>query len=259
MRVLCLVLLASVVVTGTAAADAILLEDGFNTFSLGTAWQATSWDGGTAGENATGAPDVSLLGGVSHGGAVTLQMGSDGAPPEWKGIETIAAITAPGGASALTLNVRTTAANAHLPIEVGLLGESGEWVKMYYTYNAWTTNYSDSDGNTASWGSWYSRTAPGSFRRWEMTIGVAGVVANIYDDLDVLRNTWTFAGPTLADFGSTVDVVLRQQRAGLDPGSFPPTVYVDSVRVSSVPEPATLSLLAFGGLGILARRRRTRR
>lgn len=264
MRTLIMAALIAAVAVGTASAATVTrFQDDFNTFTLGTSWQATSWDGGVAGQNSTGAPNVTLTGGVTHGSAVTLEMasGTNNTNVEFKGIETITPIPITGLVS-LTLDVRTTAGNSHMPIEVGLLGSSGEWMKMYYTYTAWTTNYDDSDGNHDAWGHWHSGTAPSEFRRWVMTIDDLGVTAEIFDASDTLRNTWTYPGLTLADLGNTATLVLRQQLGGTpaSPGTAAPRVWVDSVTLTAVvPEPATAILFGCGVLGLVGwgwRRRR---
>ena len=253
MRTLSIAILMTALATSPASAGTVsLFQDDFDTFSLGTAWQATSWDGGVSGENATGVPDVTLAGGVTRSGAVTLEMasGTNDLGVEFKGIETIDSIPTTGVFS-LTLDVRTTGANSHMPIEAALVGSSGEWMKMYYTYAAWKSNYDDSAGNHDDWGSWSSGTTPGEYRRWVMTIDDLGVTSEIYDASDTLRNTWTFTGLTLADLGSTAKLVLRQQLGGTpaSPGTAAPRVWVDYVSlIADVPEPGTFVLLAAGGL-----------
>ena len=238
----------------TASAEMILFQDSFDTFSLGTTWQATAWGG------ATGAPDVKLLGGQSHGGELTLDMGSGNDNAEFKGIETVSSIPIDGMVS-LTLDVRTTAANAHLPIEATLLGESGDWAQMYYTYTAWTNNYSDSAGNSDALGSWPSGMTPGTYRRFVITADLAGVTAEVYDQTDTLRWSQSFTSFNLSDLGDSVDVLLRQQKGLIEPpdGHYAPLVYVDQVTLTGyTPEPTTLTLLALGGLGLAVRRRRAR-
>ena len=268
MRTLSIAILMTALATSPASAGTVsLFQDDFDTFSLGTAWQATSWDGGIAGQNATGVPDVTLAGGVTHGGAVTLEMasGTNDLSVEFKGIETIGSIPITDVFS-VTLDVRTTGANSHMPIEAALVGSSGEWMKMYYTYSAWTSNYDDSAGNHDDWGSWYSGTDPGAYRRWDMTIDDLGVTSQIFDAGDTLRNTWTFTGLTLADLGSTAKLVLRQQLGGTpaSPGTAAPRVWVDYVSlIADGAEPGTFVLLAAGGLYTIGygwgRRRRRRR
>ncbi len=262
MRTLTMAALITVVATSAASGTTVtLFQDDFNSFALGTTWQATTWDGGVSGENATGAPDASLVGGVNHGGPITLQMGSLGdanTTAEFKGVETIASfpITNP---FPLTLDVRTTAANTHMPIEVGLLGSSGEWMKMFYTYSAWTNNFLDSAGDSDSYGLWPSGMTPGAYRRWVMTVDDSGVTALVYDASDTLRWSDTFSGLKLADLGSTATLVLRQQKGGstASPGTTAPTAWVDSVTLTAnVPEPSTIILAALGLLGLMFRPRK---
>ena len=247
MRTGSVVVLVIALAACTASAEMILFQEDFNTFSLGTTWQATAWDG------ATGAPNV-LTGGVNHGGPITLQMASTTGSTAMKGIETIIPVSIDGMVS-VTLDVRTTAANVNndTSIEATFLGESGDWAQMYYTYTAWTNHYEDSEGNSDSFGLWPSNMAPGNYRRFVITADLAGVTAEVYDQTDTLRWTQSFTNFNLSDLGDSVDIVLRQD------DYLGPIVFVDYVSVSGyTPEPTTLTLLALGGLGLAVRRRRAR-
>ena len=183
-------------------------------------YRVTAWDGGVAGQNATGVPDVVLTANVDHDGAATLQMTSstNNASAEFKGIETVAAIPT-NGILSLTLDVRTTAGNSQ---DRGRFGRVDEDV-LHDT--AWTEELRR---RITDWGDWHSGTRYDEYRRWVMTIDGTGI-AEIYDAGDTLRETWSFTGLTLADLGTTASVVLRQQLGGdfASPGTAAPTVWVD--------------------------------
>lgn len=247
------ILLSAATATAASAGTVVGFQDDFDSFALGTDWQATSWQG------AVGVPDVTLAGGVNHNGPITLQMGSSQDDGEFRGIETIDSIPVSNVLS-LTLDVRTTAANAHMPIEAALVGSSGEWVNMFYTYTAWTSNVTDSAGDSASWGQWYGGTQPQYYRRWVMTLDDIGLLAQVFDEPGTLRWSQTFTGLTLGDLGGTAKIVLRQQEGGVSPGTAAPTVWVDYVALTGlVPEPSTFALAAFGLLGLAFWGRRRRR
>jgi hypothetical protein len=229
----------------SAVGDVVLLQDNFDSFALGTTWQGTTWQG------ATGAPDGVLAGGVTQNGAVALRMNSVTGISDWKGIETIAPISLAGMRS-ITLDVRTTADNINnaSPIEVTLLGDSGKWMKFYYTYTAWQNNYLDSDGHTGVLGSWPSGMDPYQYRRWIFQVADGGVAVSVRDKDDVLRwGPTSFSSPSLSGLGSSVDIVLRQNK---NLGS---NIYVDYVTLTgTVPEPSTLVMaIGIGVTGLLAR------
>jgi MYXO-CTERM domain-containing protein len=245
MRKAVLLLLVLAAACAAAMAQPIeLFHDGFDTFALGTTWQATDW-GGTP-----GAPNV-LIGGEAHSGPVTLHMASTSGTGTMRGIETAGTIDITGMVS-LTLDVRTTAANTNntTPVEVSLLGETGEWMRQYYTYTAWTNHYDDSSGNHSAWGQWYSGMQPQYFRRYVKTVDLDGTHAQVYDETGALRWSQSYSGLTIHDLGSAADIVIRQHDAAN------PHIWVDYATLSGyTPEPATLTLLALGGLGLLRRRK----
>jgi hypothetical protein len=199
-------LLAALTADPCKAGTISLFQDDFNSFSLGSAWQATAWQG------ATGAPST-LIGGVNSGGAITLQMGSSTTSTEWKGIETISAIPV-GNVMSLILNARTTGSTTGLNashIEVTLRGSSGAWMKAYYTYEGWTNNYLDSDGNIGTFGLWPTPLLyPANYRRWTFAVDPLGVTASVIDDAGTVRWSQTYSSFTLDDLGSSVSIVLRQ-------------------------------------------------
>ena len=61
----------------------------------------------------------------------------------------------------------------------------------------------------------------------------------------------TFSGSTT---WGDLDIILARAGAGEWPGATSYTAFVDNISV--VPEPATMSLLALGGIATLIRRRR---
>ncbi len=65
---------------------------------------------------------------------------------------------------------------------------------------------------------------------------------------------WTKLTYQFTATGTTTRIALRNVAAGYKENA----VNLDSVSLVVVPEPATMSLLALGGLGVLARRRRRR-
>jgi len=230
-------------VASSVAVGGRIFQDDFDTFALGATWQGTTW-GGTSGAPTT------LIGGASYNGAIALEVAGTGSGA-MRGIELINPLDVTGALS-LTLDVRTSASNFSYPVEVSLRGETGAWMRMFYTYTAWTNNYDDSSGNAVSWGGWFGGMQPDYYRRYFMNVTDTGVDVAIYDEPGNLRWAQSFGGLSVSDFGNSVDVAIRQ----LD-DHWATRIWVDYVSVSAVtPEPTTLTLLGLGLAAMVRRRRR---
>lgn len=89
------------------------------------------------------------------------------------------------------------------------------------------------------------------------TLASKSFAANVADDQDmgIGGNLGTaIYKPQAADIGTEIFVVFATHASNVTGGD--PMIGVDNAVVSIVPEPATLTLLAMGGLGMLLRRRR---
>lgn len=248
-----LLVLAVVRACASQAQAVMLFDDDFSTFSLGTTWQATSFDG------ATGAPDVALS---SNGTLLEMQSGTDNA--DYRGIETIASIST-NYILSFTLDGRVDVLNtgsdaSPAAIELILAGSSGAWVKASASQNTtagpdWSDDYADSAGNTAGSGS-FAHSPVTQLRRFVLSVDGTGVGLTVYNEDDSLNAfSASFANLTLGDFGDSVDIVLRQLKVS---GGNNARGRVDFVTLSAttMPEPGTLWCTALGAAVLLGRRRR---
>jgi len=99
-----------------------------------------------------------------------------------------------------------------------------------------------------------------SYRYSDITVGNVGsgalsspVDPVAYDDLDL--SLTALADRTL-EAGGSVTVRVSFSGGSGNSAVTGPNNYIDNVAFTGVPEPATMALLAFGGLTVLSRRRR---
>ncbi|MEX2170838.1 MAG: PEP-CTERM sorting domain-containing protein [Pirellulales bacterium] len=235
---------------------AIVLDEPFDSFVLGTTWQATP----------AGAPNETLAF-VNDGTTTYLHMASIGAVSEFRGIETIAPISLAGVAS-LVVDVRLRPINeggngTPSAAEVAVLGASGEFSRAVasspYSPGAWADSYIDSDGTNVKTD--FAHCASGgcdSYRRFVLTIDGAGTSMAAYN-ADGSLNAFSASNPalTLASYGSEVDIALRQMQVANEVAA---RGFFDSVTVSTtaIPEPTGMMLLGLGALGLFVLRRRNK-
>jgi hypothetical protein len=202
------------------AADEVLLEDTFEFFELGEAWQ----------EHGAGLPDVTLAVGFSDGSEV-LQMVTSGFEEDFFGIETVASISLTGLAD-IRVDARLRPINQGVEgsvaaAEVLLLGASGEFIRAFASNNAgpdpafmndWANHYADSYDNYATSGPWAHCTDKGgpacdAMRNLVVTVTATETIVQAFDDNsdpDWPRWETSFDDFTLADLGSSLTLALRQ-------------------------------------------------
>jgi hypothetical protein len=110
---------------------------------------------------------------------------------------------------------------------------SGDWIQLGFAWEQVTGNYTiyvnGVAQTTGSAGAGYWSTSSGAYSPWAMTIGNIKSAGN---------------APYGGQFDGTIDDVVISD------------VYQDTAIFSRVPEPATMGLLAIGGLGVVLRRKR---
>lgn len=215
-----ILLLASVIWAATlptAFGADILLEDTFEFFELGETWQ----------EHGAGVPDQAL-GVIFANDSEVLQMMTSGSSDEFFGVETIAPISI-AGLSDLKVDARLRPINmgvegAVAAAEVAIIGSSGQIMRAFASNNAgpdpesandWADHYEDSKGNVGTTGGWpHCDVACDAMRNLVLSVTTSGTTIQAFDDLDDPEiPTWeaTFDGFTLADFGTSITIALRQQ------------------------------------------------
>jgi len=246
------ILLASLPCSARAG---IVLDDPFNSFSLGTTWQSTG----------AGVPGDTLAY-VFDGTNNYLHMGSVGAADEFRGIETITPISLVGVGS-VVVDVRLRPINdgsgSSSAAEVAVLGASGKLSRALssnaFAPGAWADSYVDSEGSNTKVD--FAHCAFGgcdSYRRFVLTIDGTGTSLAVFN-ANESANGFSAFNPalTLADYGSEIDIALRQLQLS---GGGTVRGFFDSVTVTTaaIPEPASAALLGLGAIGFTAMRRRVR-
>lgn len=151
-----------------------------------------------------------------------------------------------------------------------------EWYKAAY-YNPATSSYydyptssnaapgrdmADISGNNANcYGdpipidSPYYTTLVGEFQNSDSPYGTFDQGGNVFEWNEAIISG-SYRGLRGGSYGLNVYTLLASDRGSLDPSSEDDSI---GFRVSEVPEPASMGLLALGGLALLARRRTARR
>ena len=248
-----LVVTGSMLMMSAAAHAATVLDDPFDSFTLGTTWQPLG----------TGAPDI-VAGFAIIGPDNVLRMGSTAGAPVYQGVETIAPISLVGVVS-MTVDVRLRPLNQGVPgsvqsAMVAVLGASGAFSSAGATGPAtvegpsWADLYLDSEGSANAASADFNHPAVDGWRRMILTIDGAGTSLSVLN-ADDSANAFSVSNPnlTLADYGAEVDIALRHLKTSAV-ATFGDYDFVTVTTV--VPEPSGGILTGAALLGLAAWRRR---
>lgn len=231
------------------ASATTVLDDQFDSFSLGTTWQV----------HGPGQPELGLMSELSGTNNVLLLYSSNDVT-EYRGVETISAISLTGLAS-LTVDTRVRPLNhggngSPAAVEVAILGEGGVFSSAAASNVApgtlvWGDQYADSEGSADTKSADFNHCDFGgcdSSRRLILTIDASGTSLTVLNADDTV-NAFSASNANLpiSSYGAEVDIALRQLKIA---GGDPVFGHVDFVTVTStaIPEPTGLVLLGIGTL-----------
>jgi hypothetical protein len=208
----------------------VLFQDDFNTFSLGTTWQA-----------AGNAPDQALQV-INDGGRSVLDMATS---LNSAGIETITPISL-AGLTSITADLLFTSFQGSMELDIIGNGSGHErWYLQAYSSSAYRLSWDHDPANYEYIDQYgvnrviYAPMNRAQYYDVTLTLDSQGSHISIYDTSgNLLAPTCDYAANTLSSLGSNFTMSLLQGTGGA-----PVETYLDSITVTGAPEPTPYALM----------------